>query len=139
LVEVKAAGINPVDTYIRTGTYAIKPKLPYTPGSDVAGIVKDVGKNVTKFKVVYTTFFDSTDISDCIFLLVVEVLQDSTGSYIQITSQLLIRMTSIFDMHTHNIRNTGGCLGTYGFDTSLKWLSEVIPDIFLFLPVTHLF
>ncbi|XP_053381482.1 zeta-crystallin-like isoform X3 [Mercenaria mercenaria] len=50
LVEVKAAGINPVDTYIRSGTYAIKPPLPFTPGSDVAGIVKDVGANVTKFK-----------------------------------------------------------------------------------------
>ncbi|XP_060578400.1 zeta-crystallin-like isoform X2 [Ruditapes philippinarum] len=50
LVEVKAAGINPVDTYIRSGTYAIKPPLPFTPGSDLAGIVKDVGANVTKFK-----------------------------------------------------------------------------------------
>jgi NADPH2:quinone reductase len=51
-VEVKAAGINPVDTYIRSGTYAIKPPLPFTPGSDLAGIVKDVGENVTKFKVI---------------------------------------------------------------------------------------
>ena len=51
LVEVKAAGINPVDTYIRTGTYALKPPLPYTPGSDAAGIIKDVGSAVTKFKV----------------------------------------------------------------------------------------
>lgn len=50
LVEVKAAGINPVDTYIRSGTYAIKPPLPFTPGSDVAGIVKQVGASVTKFK-----------------------------------------------------------------------------------------
>ena len=50
-MEVKASGINPVDTYIRTGTYAIKPNLPYTPGSDVAGAVKSVGAAVTKFKV----------------------------------------------------------------------------------------
>ncbi|XP_052790959.1 zeta-crystallin-like isoform X3 [Mya arenaria] len=50
LVEVKAAGVNPVDTYIRSGTYAIKPPLPFIPGSDVAGIVKDVGSKVTKFK-----------------------------------------------------------------------------------------
>jgi len=50
VVEVKAAGINPVDTYIRTGTYAVKPPLPYTPGSDAAGIVKHVGSAVTKFK-----------------------------------------------------------------------------------------
>ncbi|WAR31051.1 QOR-like protein [Mya arenaria] len=51
LVEVKAAGVNPVDTYIRSGTYAIKPPLPFIPGSDVAGIVKDVGSKVTKFKI----------------------------------------------------------------------------------------
>lgn len=50
LVEVKAAGINPVDTYVRTGTYPIMPHLPYTPGSDAAGLVKAVGPTVTKVK-----------------------------------------------------------------------------------------
>lgn len=48
VVRVKAAGVNPVDNYIRTGTYAIKPKLPYTPGSDAAGIVENVGESATK-------------------------------------------------------------------------------------------
>lgn len=32
LVKVHAAGVNPVDTYIRSGAYAAKPELPYTPG-----------------------------------------------------------------------------------------------------------
>lgn len=50
LVEVKASGINPVDTYVRSGTYALKPELPYTPGSDLAGTVKAVGPAVTRFK-----------------------------------------------------------------------------------------
>jgi NADPH:quinone reductase len=50
LVRIKAAGVNPVDTYIRAGTYAQKPNLPYTPGKDGAGIVEKVGANVTKFK-----------------------------------------------------------------------------------------
>ncbi|KAH3867657.1 zeta-crystallin-like [Dreissena polymorpha] len=50
LVEVKAAGVNPVDTYIRSGTFRITVPLPYTPGSDVAGIVSKVGAKVTKFK-----------------------------------------------------------------------------------------
>ena len=50
-MEVKASGINPVDTYIRTGTHSIKPSLPYIPGADVAGSVKTVGAAVTKFKV----------------------------------------------------------------------------------------
>jgi len=50
LVWVKAAGVNPVDTYIRSGQHAIKPKLPYTPGKDAAGIVEAVGENVRKVK-----------------------------------------------------------------------------------------
>ena len=43
VVSVKAAGVNPVDTYVRSGTYGNKPALPYTPGADGAGIVKEVG------------------------------------------------------------------------------------------------
>ena len=50
LIAVKAAGVNPVDTYIRAGTYAKKPALPYTPGSDAAGIVESVGSEVRRFK-----------------------------------------------------------------------------------------
>jgi NADPH:quinone reductase len=50
VVRVKAAGINPVDTYIRAGTYAKKPALPYTPGFDGAGVVESVGAEVRKFK-----------------------------------------------------------------------------------------
>ncbi len=37
VVQVKAAGVNPYDTYMRQGTYAVKPPLPYTPGSDMTG------------------------------------------------------------------------------------------------------
>jgi NADPH2:quinone reductase len=50
LVRVRAAGVNPYDTYMRNGTYAIKPPLPYTPGSDAAGTVEAVGEAVKKFK-----------------------------------------------------------------------------------------
>jgi len=49
-VRVKAAGVNPYDTYMRQGTYAIKPSLPYTPGSDAAGIVDSVGEGVSDFE-----------------------------------------------------------------------------------------
>jgi NADPH2:quinone reductase len=50
VIDVKAAGINPVDTYIRAGTYARKPTLPYTPGTDAGGIVESVGAGVTRVK-----------------------------------------------------------------------------------------
>src|SRR5258708_2041229 len=40
LVRIHAAGVNPYDTYMRAGTYAIKPPLPYTPGSDAAGVIE---------------------------------------------------------------------------------------------------
>jgi len=48
LVRVCAAGVNPVDTYIRSGVHAIKPSLPYTPGLDAAGVVEAVGAGVTR-------------------------------------------------------------------------------------------
>ena len=50
LVRVHAAGVNPYDTYMRNGTYAIKPPLPYTPGSDAAGVIESVGEGVTRVK-----------------------------------------------------------------------------------------
>ncbi|MGH9394303.1 MAG: NADPH:quinone reductase [Terriglobales bacterium] len=50
LVRVHAAGVNPYDTYMRTGTYAIKPALPYTPGSDAAGVVEAVGAGVARVR-----------------------------------------------------------------------------------------
>jgi NADPH2:quinone reductase len=50
LVCMQAIGINPVETYIRAGTYAYKPTLPYTPGNDGAGVVEQVGPDVNEFK-----------------------------------------------------------------------------------------
>jgi NADPH2:quinone reductase len=50
LVRIHAAGVNPYDTYMRAGTYAIKPPLPYTPGSDGAGVVEATGDGVKKVK-----------------------------------------------------------------------------------------
>ena len=44
VVQVKAAGVNPADTYMRLGSYARKPTLPYTPGIDGAGIIASVGE-----------------------------------------------------------------------------------------------
>ncbi|MGB2642500.1 MAG: NADPH:quinone reductase [Candidatus Acidiferrum sp.] len=50
LVRIHGVGVNPYDTYMRSGAYAVKPPLPYTPGSDGAGVVEAVGSGVTKVK-----------------------------------------------------------------------------------------
>jgi NADPH2:quinone reductase len=50
LVKVFAAGVNPVDTYLRSGNYANAPKPPYTPGKDAAGVIEKIGSDVAKFK-----------------------------------------------------------------------------------------
>lgn len=46
-VRIHAVGVNPYDTYMRAGGYAIKPDLPYTPGADAAGVIDQVGSSVT--------------------------------------------------------------------------------------------
>lgn len=49
LIRVKAAGVNPVDTYIRAGAYGAR-ALPYVPGFDASGIVERVGEGTTRFQ-----------------------------------------------------------------------------------------
>ncbi|XP_041370750.1 zeta-crystallin-like isoform X2 [Gigantopelta aegis] len=48
LVKVMAVGVNPVETFIRAGQYDTE--LPFTPGTDAAGIVENVGSSVKRFK-----------------------------------------------------------------------------------------
>ena len=50
-VRLYAAGVNPSEAYIRTGTYQYVPELPYTPGFDGAGVVDAVGEGVERVKV----------------------------------------------------------------------------------------
>lgn len=49
VVQVKAIGVNPVDTYIRTGNYGDR-VFPVTPGMDAAGLVLSVGSGVSRVK-----------------------------------------------------------------------------------------
>lgn len=56
VVQVKACGLNFPDTLIIQGLYQFKPELPFTPGSDIAGIVKEVGEGVTHLKVGESVF-----------------------------------------------------------------------------------
>ena len=66
MVRVVVAGINPVETYIReggrifsinsqflllSGQYSRLPELPYTPGTDAAGFVHQIGRRVNNIKV----------------------------------------------------------------------------------------
>ncbi|WP_211460541.1 NADP-dependent oxidoreductase [Collimonas silvisoli] len=63
LVQVHAAGLNPIDYMIPKGMFKpiLKLQLPATLGSDLAGVVVEVGSRVTRFKVgdaVFASIFD---------------------------------------------------------------------------------
>jgi NADPH2:quinone reductase len=47
VVRIEAIGVNPVETYIRSGKYGPR-AFPYTPGTDAAGVVETVGAGVTR-------------------------------------------------------------------------------------------
>lgn len=64
LVQVHAAGLNPIDTMIPKGTFKpiLKFELPAIMGSDLSGLVVEVGSQVTRFKpgdAVYASIFDT--------------------------------------------------------------------------------
>jgi NADPH2:quinone reductase len=50
-VRIRAVGVNPYDTYMRGGSYAITPALPYTPGADAAGVIDQVGPGVPEWAI----------------------------------------------------------------------------------------
>jgi NADPH2:quinone reductase len=47
VISVKASGVNFPDVLIIQNKYQVKPPLPFSPGSEVAGVIKAVGENVT--------------------------------------------------------------------------------------------
>ena len=49
VIRVRAVGVNPVETYIRAGTYQPRPALPYVPGSDAAGEIESAGDCVREY------------------------------------------------------------------------------------------
>jgi NADPH2:quinone reductase len=51
VVKIRAAGVNPVDVYIRSGDFSPRTELPYTPGMDAAGVVESVGEGVRRVAV----------------------------------------------------------------------------------------
>ena len=51
LVQIRAVGVNPVDVVIRSSLFPFCPPFPIILGIDFAGIVEEVGSNVTTMKV----------------------------------------------------------------------------------------
>ncbi len=50
LVKVQAVAVNPIDTYIRSGTVAMNLTFPFIVGCDLAGVVERCGPQATRFK-----------------------------------------------------------------------------------------
>merc|ERR1712002_398595 len=104
LIRVVFAGVNPVETYIREGQYSRLPDLPYTPGSDAAGYVQQLGRNVTTLKVGDRVFVSGTS--------------TNTGSYSQ---YVVSDSTYVFPLHPRLSFAQGASLGV-PFFTAYKAL-----------------
>lgn len=96
VIKVIATGVNPVDTYIRSGGYKNPPLLPYTPGKDGSGIIHNIGINVTSFNIGERVYFFGS----------------KTGSYAQYT---ICSITNVFSLPSDITFEQGACLGTPAF------------------------
>lgn len=102
LVEVHAVGLNPIDNMITTGMFkaVLKFELPATIGSDLAGVVKEVGSRVTRFKpgdAVFGSLFDCGRGSLAEFAVVPEhaaALKPSNLNFVQAASIPMVGLTS---------------------------------------------
>jgi len=94
VVRVRAAGVNPVDAYIRSGSYARLPPLPYTPGFDGAGVIETVGPGVTTWKP-----------GDRVWIT---ALGRSQGTYAE---RMLCDVSQVFPLPAHVTFGAGAALG----------------------------
>ena len=102
LVEVHAVGLNPIDNMIPTGIFkaVVKFQLPATLGSDLAGVVIEVGSRVTRFKVgdaVFANIFDQGTGSIAEFAVVPEgtaALKPANLDFVQAASIPMVGLTS---------------------------------------------
>jgi NADPH2:quinone reductase len=94
LVRVKAVGVNPVETYMRSGNYGPQ-KFPFTPGNDAAGLVEAVGEGVTNFKAGDRVYTDQT----------------ITGSYAELT---LCDASRVHALPARVTFYQGACVGIAG-------------------------
>ena len=102
LVQVYAAGLNPIDTMIPKGTFKpfLKFQLPATLGSDLAGVVAKVGNRVTRFKpgdAVFASIFDLGIGSLAEYAIVPEsvaALKPANLDFVQAASIPMVGLTS---------------------------------------------
>jgi NADPH:quinone reductase-like Zn-dependent oxidoreductase len=102
LVQVHAAGLNPVDNAIPTGSFKpiLRFKLPATMGSDLAGVVVETGSRVTRFKAgdaVFASIFDLGTGSLAEFAVVPEsaaALKPSNLDFVQAASIPMVGLTA---------------------------------------------
>ena len=107
LVRVHAVGLNPIDNLIPKGDFKpiLKMRLPATLGSDLAGVVVEVGSAVTRFKVgdaVYASIFDTPHGSLAEFAVVPEhaaALKPANLDFVQAASIPMVGLTAWQAMH----------------------------------------
>ena len=102
LVQVHAAGLNPIDNMIPKGTFkpVLRFQLPATLGSDLAGVVVEVGNRVTRFKpgdAVFASIFDLGTGALTEFAVVPEsaaALKPANLDFVQAASIPMVGLTS---------------------------------------------
>jgi NADPH:quinone reductase-like Zn-dependent oxidoreductase len=102
LVQIHAAGVNPIDNMIPTGLFkaVVKFDLPATLGSDLAGVVTEVGSRVTRFKpgdAIFASIFDLGTGSIAEFAVVPEsaaALKPANLDFVQAASIPMVGLTS---------------------------------------------
>lgn len=106
-IRLKATGINPVETYIRSGNYAALPSLPYTPGSDGAGVIEKIGKNVQGFHIGERVYVST-------------LTGHGTGTYAQ---KIVCDVGSVYHLPEELSFEEGAAIGSSGF-TAIQALHQ---------------
>ncbi len=109
-VKLFATGLNPSESYTISGNYAYNiPELPYVPGYDGAGIIEEIGENVTKLKV-----------GDRVFMSVFSAKR-STGTYAE---KIVVDASRVFPLPENISFEEGAGLGIPAF-TAYKAIHQV--------------